>query len=576
MLTKLIIRNFKKFEHAEIELGNSVVFIGPNNSGKTTALQALALWEVGLRIWREKRSGKIAPKKKSGVAINRKDLVSMPVPESNLLWRDLHVRQSKKFEGGKETPNIRIDIIVQGITQGQEWEYGLEFDYANDETIYCRPLADLKKQNSEIMQRPEYLSNTRIAFLHPLSGLATNETRLDPGAINVRIGEGRTAEVIRNICYQVSEKNPDGWDHLVGKIDQLFGVVIKTPEYIKERGEISMQYIQKHPSEITLDLSAAGRGLHQTLLLLAFMYANPGAILLIDEPDAHLEFLRQQQIYQLITEVAKSQDNQIIIASHSEVVLAEAADRDMVMAFLGKPHRIDDRGSQVLKALKEIGFQHYYLAEQKGWVLYLEGSTDLAILTAFASTLDHPAQAALERPFVHYVGNQPQHARSHFYGLKEAAKNLKGIAIFDSDTSLKDEGELRELKWKRKEIENYIWSKEVLLNYARGEHSDTLFGYSESEKRMKVMNECIEDLIPRAAQRDPQDKWWIENKASVNLDRIFDLYFKKLGLPNIMLKSNYHQLAALAPVKLLDKEIADKLDAIFKTASQAKPLDESF
>ena len=38
MLTKLIIRNFKRFESAEIELGNPVVLIGPNNSGKTTAL----------------------------------------------------------------------------------------------------------------------------------------------------------------------------------------------------------------------------------------------------------------------------------------------------------------------------------------------------------------------------------------------------------------------------------------------------------------------------------------------------------------------------------------------------------
>ena len=37
----------------------------------------------------------------------------------------------------------------------------------------------------------------------PMSGLAATETRLDQGAINVRIGEGRTAEVLRNLCYQV-------------------------------------------------------------------------------------------------------------------------------------------------------------------------------------------------------------------------------------------------------------------------------------------------------------------------------------------------------------------------------------
>ncbi len=50
MLTKLIIRNFKRLASVEVELGQNVVLIGPNNSGKTSALQALTLWEVGLRL----------------------------------------------------------------------------------------------------------------------------------------------------------------------------------------------------------------------------------------------------------------------------------------------------------------------------------------------------------------------------------------------------------------------------------------------------------------------------------------------------------------------------------------------
>jgi predicted ATPase len=55
MLTRLRIKNFKRFGDADVELGQSVVFIGPNNSGKTTALQALALWDLGLRKWNERR-----------------------------------------------------------------------------------------------------------------------------------------------------------------------------------------------------------------------------------------------------------------------------------------------------------------------------------------------------------------------------------------------------------------------------------------------------------------------------------------------------------------------------------------
>ena len=120
MLTRLTVSNFKRFgQKVDIELGNPVVFIGPNDSGKTTALQALALWHIGLTRWNEKRSGKARPEKRPGVAINRRDLIAMPVPNARLLWRDLAVRAVQRTENGQRTRNIRMDILVQGVSQGK-------------------------------------------------------------------------------------------------------------------------------------------------------------------------------------------------------------------------------------------------------------------------------------------------------------------------------------------------------------------------------------------------------------------------------------------------------------------------
>src|SRR3972149_4705890 len=111
MLTKLTVINFKKFGKDEIELGDPVVFIGPNNSGKTSALQALALWDVGLKRWLEKRKGKAAhPEKRPGVAMNRRDLVALPVPNAKLLWRDLHIRDVARGESGKATQTLNVRI----------------------------------------------------------------------------------------------------------------------------------------------------------------------------------------------------------------------------------------------------------------------------------------------------------------------------------------------------------------------------------------------------------------------------------------------------------------------------------
>ena len=578
MLDRLIIRNFKQFEEVDIELGQAVVFVGPNNAGKTSALQALALWELGVRRWTEKRGGKAAaPKKRSGVTMNRRDLVALPVPETNLLWRNLHVRRVNRKEGKQKTENIRLEIIVEGVFEGRKWITGLEFDYANAESMYCRPLGWASGGAVDLDPIGQAAQSVRIAYLPPMSGLIANELRIDSGAIQVRLGEGRTADVLRNLCHSLAE-GPEGserWRLLKQKVRDHFGITLQRPEYISERGELTMEYID--PRSVKLDISAAGRGLQQTLLLLAFLLANPGCVLLLDEPDAHLEILRQRQIYGTLTDVARLSGSQIIAASHSEVILNEAAERDVVVAFVGKPHRIDDRGSQVAKSLKDIGFDQYYLAEEAGWVLYLEGATDLAILRALARTLNHPAAAELERPFTHYILNQPGKAHHHLQGLREAKPDLLGLAVMDNlGRDPQGSQQLPVIQWKKREIENYLCFPSVLEEYASRLSAERsygpLFESVEVARFRSVMRRCVEERVPPVALRNPADRWWQTVKASDEfLDPVLESFFEELDLPNLMRKSDYHWLADLVPKELIDPEVSLVLDKIVEVASSASP-----
>jgi ABC-type arginine transport system ATPase subunit len=565
MLTKLSIRNFKLFDDVEIELGERVVFVGPNNSGKTSALQALALWHAGVRRWVEKRGAGKVPKKRAGVTLNRRDLIALPVPTASLLWRDLHVREGYREQRKAKTRNVLIEIGVDGVTDGESWTTRLEFDYANEESFYCRSCVGPDGQRLVV---PEAAARVRLAYLPPMSGLAANETRLDEGAIAVRLGEGRTAEVLRNLCWLVLRRGKDQWNELVGHMKNLFGITLEEPRYIPERGEIVMEY--RTPANVRLDLSASGRGQQQVMLLLAYMRANAGAVLLLDEPDAHLEILRQRQIYQVLTETAAKTNSQIIAASHSEVILNEAADRDTVVAFVGKPHRIDDRGSQVLKALKEIGFEHYLQAEQVGWVLYLEGSTDLAILRAFAEKLNHPVRKLLERPFVHYVGNQPRKAQDHFYGLGEAKPDLVGVALYDRlDQTPPNDPNLRQLMWRRREIENYLCQRPTLLAFAEAQGREQAGDLFAARSRT-AMEEAIEEISDALRALGKSDPWSADLKASDEfLDPVFKRFYEKLGLPHLTQKTDYHTLAPFVSIEDLDPEIKEKLDAIVDVAQQA-------
>ena len=577
MLTKLTICNFKRFGEVEIELGNPVVFIGPNNSGKTSAMQALALWDIGVKRWNEKRAGKNAPEKRPGVTINRRDLFSILQPSASHLWRDLHVRNVRQVDGKQKTDNVRIDLIVEGVDKGKAWACGMEFDYANEESFYCRPLRLGESKPPERMPMPDEALSVRLAFLPPISGLAATETRLDQGAVNLRVGEGRTAEILRNLCLRILEQHPDRWDSLMQRIMELFGVELEEPLYLQERGEITMRYRERGS---TLDISSSGRGLQQTLLILAYIYANPGATILLDEPDAHLEILRQRQMYDLIVQVAADSGNQIIAASHSEVLLNEAAGRDMVVAFVGKPHRIEagKRKSQVHKALAEIGFDQYYQAEQTGWVLYLEGSTDLAILQVFAKRLGkNEAMQALERPFVHYAGNHPPAAARHFHGLREALPELQGIALFDRlDGRLPDNPTLQYLVWQRREIENYLCTEATLEAYAcataMADQPLPLFVPSEVDKRLQAMRAAISEVGAALHTLAKESPWGPDLKVSDEfLTPVFRQYFEKIELPSLMNKKNFYELATHVPEDEIDSEIGVKLDAIAAVSASAIP-----
>lgn len=222
MLTRLRIRNFKTLADVDIPLGQNVVLIGPNNSGKTSALQALSLWQAGLREWSSRRSETSQAKLRTGVTINRKALTHTPVADARRLWRDLKVKYSQKTNGSKDTKDIFLDVIVDRETGGKTWSCGFEFYYASTESIYCRPLR-LTEDDHDRMDAPQSAVQTRVALLPTMSGLAAEEPELQPGRIAVLLGEGQTAQVLRNLCFQVHQADENAWREITSRMRHNFG-----------------------------------------------------------------------------------------------------------------------------------------------------------------------------------------------------------------------------------------------------------------------------------------------------------------------------------------------------------------
>ena len=584
MLTKIEIRNFKMLEEVEVPLGNGFVFVGPNNSGKTSALEALVLWHAGLQEWVAKKgvdnddqqaTGKLG-KKRYGVTINRKSLVLVPTTHSNLLWHDRKVMKA-------ENKHHLIKLTVYGENQGVEWKCGMEFYYSSPEIILCRPLR-LDDKGEKRMPVPEQAVKVSLALLPPMSGLAAEEPLIQAGRINVLLGQGRTAEVVRNLCYAVSEKdrerapNEKKWDELAGQINELFGMEIHTPIFRQPTGDIEVSYKE---GGTTLDLQSAGRGVQQVILLLAFLYYNrPGTVLLLDEPDAHLEILRQEAVYSRLNAVAQQENSQIIAASHSEKLLNVAAANEAVVAFVGKPHLLTaGKEHHVRKALQSIGWEDYQSAEMRGWILYLEGETDKRILTAFAERINRDAQKVLNKAFCQHVrSDNPGDERKHFSGLKEACPNLVGLLLMDKKPSGESPDGLLQVNWKKPEIENYIFTKETLLAYARhceeraacGEMQHDFFDQWPVKPYREIMASEIASIESALKKLRKPSLFSNKHKASEVMTSLMASFAKEAGVQALR-KADFYKLVRHVPKSQIDGEVGDVLGKIVEVAKRAKP-----
>ena len=179
LLHYLEIQNFKRFgDKQRIELDHPAVLIGPNNCGKTTAIQAIALWSQAVKTWQDSK-GKAPPKERTSTSLNRLNIVSVPVQRTRYFWHNTNVRK-----GNKDIPLV----VTVGVLHGNTVEpVTMNFRNQGEDLVYCAP-------GEETLPKPEVIETAArlsVELLYPMSGLDTEEPILQPGPYR-RIAGTRT------------------------------------------------------------------------------------------------------------------------------------------------------------------------------------------------------------------------------------------------------------------------------------------------------------------------------------------------------------------------------------------------
>ena len=575
----LAIRNFKGFgEITRMGLDHPAVLVGPNNCGKTTAIQAIALWSQAVQTWFD-RKGQAPPKERTATGLNRLAVVAVPVRSTRDYWHNMAVRTGPK--------NIPLEITLGVLHDNHVKPVTMQFRCFGDETVYCTP-DDATLNNPEFIEAAARLN---VRLLYPMSGIETEEPIIQPGRIDVLLGQGQTAQVLRNLCLIVFRDDSAAWSQIKKLMNRLFSVELDDPTETG-RGAIDLYYRQSGVRK-PVDIALAGRGFQQMLLILAYLHSHPRSVILIDEPDAHLEILRQRQAYVLLRDVAARNDSQIVLVTHSEVILNEALDRDLTLLLGGRAYELARR-RDILTALRHYGAEHYIRARQRGYVLYVEGGTDVDVLRALANKLGHRAADIWdENANVYYVqDNYPEQDQEselerveqgfglspdqHFFGLRTMLPELRGLAIHDRNGRQREDSEesgLATSYWQRYEIENYIVTPEVLRACAADAYRDLPLFDRFRDETDEVLDELVLDRVFDGRQRDfltwkemsvdAARLLWEARTAQLKLSDFAEEFFRRLAskLDHAMLlrKRDLHRLVRFMDAETIPEEVSDKL-----------------
>lgn len=545
MIRKVTIRRFKRWDEVTFDLPGHVVLAGPNNSGKTTLLQAIAAWAEAVQHWRTQPDENVGAGGAIRVPVGRLSFTAVQVRALELLWH-----------GGKMNAGpIEIEVEAQA-----GWRLGMRFEQDTREQMFVVPTVATSGALTE--------TNVRCVFVPPMTGVTISEPVFQQPKIDQVLAEGRPGDVIRNLLLGAHAQG-GAWQKLVADVRELFDCDLIPPDSM--RAHIQADYEDRRTRQ-RLDLASAGSGFQQTVMLLALLHANPGTVLLMDEPDAHLHINLQEAVYQRLRSLAARQGSQLIVATHAEAIIDRVALDELRVVVGQRPMKVSDQQRpRIRTALASVSQVEILTALELPLVLYVEDYTDIDILRAFAKVLGHPAQHVLERDgfWRATAPGRPPDPRQHHEALRLANPKLQAIEITDGDTKrpAKEAAEdgYRRLKWSRAEIESYLFHRAALDRFIEGR-----VGPAAAGEAQKAAGQWLEKQFPAWILADPLGDHAILKRLKASED-ILPQVLHEAGLPEIR-KNEFFAIAEVMTPDEVHPEIKQVLDVI-AAAFAAAPVE---
>ena len=515
-------------------------------------LQAVAAWSLALNRWRQLNDFQRHGGAYTKAPIARQAFSAVPLRAFDLLWNE------RRYSGS-------IEIEIQS---DQGWTVPVELIADSTEQVYVRPKSNVEPAT---VRRADVLT----VYVPPMTGLSTDEPVYQRPKQDQLLGQGKPGDIIRNLLVEAHRSN--AWDALQDSINRLFGYELIPPD--ASGADIIAEY-RVQPAGPRLDIASAGSGLQQVLMLLTFLYTRPASVLLLDEPDAHLHVILQDAIYGELRSVAAKQNSQLIIATHSEVIINSVDPTELCM-ILNQPRRLSNavERTRLSQALGILTHTDIMQAQEAPGILYVEGYTDINILREWARVLNHPARETLTtrlfwKPTVweSRTGAPGIRAKDHYEALALVRDDLPGLVLLDGDddrhipeTEITGKG-LQRLRWRRYEIESYLVHPAALERFIEKVVGPGAMS-AESRKDMLAYLEktFTPTFLAEPLKPNPLIDAYLEKRKART--EVIPPILDAAGLHGFPY-TRYHEIAAVMTPEEIHPEVIEKLNAIQRAFRQ--------
>lgn len=479
---------------------------GANNSGKSTILHALAVWEFCRTILEAEKGREcfLPDTRMQGLGLGDDEFSPILVPSLNHLWTNLTSQKSPEDEDGY---TLRLKCTWRDDTNElKELEFGLAL--ANDRLF-------VKSTGSNLVEADLI---PQIAYLPPFAGITDREARLPLAIRRRRIGEGLAGGVLRNVLLDLHQQNlsrraelrgerpkirdrdleelrrTDPWELLQQALRDTFGAELlirpfrdEYHSYIKVEviwGNRVGYKIRRYTRYKNHDLMVEGSGFLQWLSVLALATAPEISTLLLDEPDAHLHSSLQGQLLEKLAEIADASKKQVLVATHSTELLRNTEPEKILEVSANRNPRFLSKESQKIGLLAGLGSDYspkLDKARRSRRILFVEGKFDARILSQVAEKLGTPWPESWVI-WKSAVGHKER--KQLFLALAEEIPELVALSLRDRDDEpqntvgdeLQDRAHQNQptgfhcRKWRRRHIESYLlWPPAIAAATSRDE-----------------------------------------------------------------------------------------------------------